>query len=109
VLFLSLAPLSYSLLCSDAAAPTFVMSGTRDPDADGWERSDFPIVCDTCLGPNPYVRMQRVRWRAKKKKAASAAACVEGGSVRGFTCSHRGRVPGTSPDLHSVGSVCADA
>ncbi|GAB4850583.1 hypothetical protein Ancab_029892 [Ancistrocladus abbreviatus] len=35
----------------------------RDLEVDGWERSDFPIICESCLGNNPYVRMERNRGR----------------------------------------------
>ncbi|KAL3734534.1 hypothetical protein ACJRO7_023824 [Eucalyptus globulus] len=29
----------------------------RDAEADGWERSDFPITCKSCLDDNPCIRM----------------------------------------------------
>lgn len=35
------------------------MGHRTDTHKQGWEQSDFPILCGTCLGENPYVRMTK--------------------------------------------------
>lgn len=32
---------------------------SSDINKEGWEKATFPILCETCLGDNPYVRMQK--------------------------------------------------
>lgn len=32
---------------------------TADVNKEGWEKSTFPLLCETCLGDNPYIRMQK--------------------------------------------------
>jgi len=48
-----------------------VNSGTINiGKSTGWERSDFPIICQTCLGDNPYVRMMRAEFDKECKICA---------------------------------------
>ena len=56
------APKSPSLLPSPLPQAARLLA---DPEADGWERTDFPVVCEDCLGPNPYIRMQKQDYAAE--------------------------------------------
>ncbi|CAE8589755.1 unnamed protein product [Polarella glacialis] len=31
----------------------------NEVNKEGWEKGSFPVLCETCLGDNPYVRMQK--------------------------------------------------
>eukprot|EP00008_Paramoeba_atlantica_P014907 CAMPEP_0201479720 /NCGR_PEP_ID=MMETSP0151_2-20130828/4368_1 /ASSEMBLY_ACC=CAM_ASM_000257 /TAXON_ID=200890 /ORGANISM="Paramoeba atlantica, Strain 621/1 / CCAP 1560/9" /LENGTH=385 /DNA_ID=CAMNT_0047861333 /DNA_START=8 /DNA_END=1165 /DNA_ORIENTATION=+ len=42
----------------------------NDPNKEGWETANFPIVCETCLGANPYIRMTRAQFDKECKVCA---------------------------------------
>ncbi|MCL4125016.1 UNVERIFIED_CONTAM: hypothetical protein GTU68_056537, partial [Idotea baltica] len=35
---------------------------TNTYNRQNWEDSDFPILCQTCLGDNPYIRMTKEKY-----------------------------------------------
>ncbi|CAG8527121.1 3794_t:CDS:10 [Paraglomus occultum] len=55
------------------------MAAKADPTKQGWEESEFPILCETCLGNNPYVRMTKQVYGKECKSSAGCPAveCVQ--------------------------------
>lgn len=39
----------------------------QDLNRSGWESTDFPSVCETCLPDNPYVKMVKEDYGAECK------------------------------------------
>ncbi|KAJ8254657.1 hypothetical protein GJAV_G00195570 [Gymnothorax javanicus] len=44
--------------------------GTNTYNRQNWEDADFPILCQTCLGENPYIRMTKEKYGKECKICA---------------------------------------
>ena len=44
--------------------------GANTYNRQNWEESEFPILCQTCLGDNPYIRMTKEKYGKECKICA---------------------------------------
>lgn len=58
-----------AFLCAKSLLYLFTMPPQikQDLNRSGWETTDFPSVCETCLPDNPYVKMLKEDYGAECK------------------------------------------
>jgi len=63
---------------------------TNTLNRQAWEQTEFPMLCETCLGPNPFVRMVKHHLGQVSERGRAWVGEEEEGQGRGGMKEERG-------------------
>jgi hypothetical protein len=102
-------PHPHQHLTHPRAAMSYGFMNKQGAASTGSEAAETPILCDTCLGPNPYVRMSKQAHgkECKVRRACGGTAGCEGGGRQRRRGGMRQRRPALGQQQAAAARRCA--